>query len=166
MANMINLAIQYLSTKSCSEMELREYLRNQCSEVPSLQENIDSALMYLKDHHLINDLRVAEQLALRHAHRGNRFIIQVLKQRHINECAIKEALLNIADEKTRALNEGRHKLATLTHLSPEDMKSTLVRFLSGRQFSLDVINMAIEHLTIRKPYKLKHLVPFYEKIAS
>lgn len=163
MPNIINLAIDHLSKKSCSEAELREYLATECHDPSSGQEPIDKAIAYLKEHHLINDLRVAEQLALRHEHKGNRFITQILQQRHIAEAVIKQTLLNIADEKTRALAEGRKKISTLAHLGLEETKTALARFLSGRQFSLNTINSVIEKLTSRRPYQLKYILPFYRK---
>jgi len=157
MTNIINGAIQYLSTKSCSELELRDYLLNQFSELCDSEKAVGSALQYLNRNGFINDERLAHQLALHYAHKGNRFIQQILIQRKIGDKVISNVLNTLPTELTRAAEEARQRINGL-QAKGEELKATLIRFLSGRQFSLTTINTVIEKLTISRSYQLKVLL--------
>ncbi|MDI1352538.1 MAG: regulatory protein RecX [bacterium] len=154
--NMLNTAIKHLSRKSCSERELRDFLENQFGELVNLEKRINDVMSYLISHRLIHDMRLAEQLTLHYAHKGNQFIQRLLKQRKINEQLINQSLMSIPDELTRAWEETQKRLGSLFHLDQSEKSSTLIRFLMGRQFSLAVVNQVIDKINNVKPYQLKN----------
>lgn len=144
MANLIGVAIQYLAERSCSEEELMEYLIASHGHNTDAKQHISEAMSYLLEHNMLNDLRLAEQIAVRYANKGNRFIHKMLKQRKISEPAIAHALSIIPDEKKRALEALRYKMNGLDVHDKREIKQTLLRFLKGRQFCLNVIKQVIE----------------------
>lgn len=160
MANLIAVAIQYLAERSCSEMELMDYLVSRFNQLPDAEKHIGDAMKYLLEHNMLNDKRLAEHIAVRYANKGNRFIHKMLKQRKISEPAIAYALSIIPDEKKRALEELRYKMSDLVINDKREAKQTLFRFLKGRQFCLNVIKQVIED-SMRSVSPLK---PAYAKV--
>lgn len=144
MANLITVAIQYLAERSCSEDELMDYLIASHGHHTDAEQHISDAMSYLLKHNMLNDQRLAEQIAVRYANKGNRFIHKMLKQRKISEPAIAHGLSIIPDEKKRALVELRYKMDGLVVNDKREAKQTLIRFLKGRQFCLNVIKQVIE----------------------
>jgi len=145
MSRMINVAFNRLSDSSCSEYELRRYLEDELSSRSNIDGCIDSTIRQLKDSHLINDLRLALNLAQRYAHKGNSFIAQMLAQKGITEATIAAVLLSLENENVRALDEARKKLGGQWDSSEKTM-TLLHRFLSGRKFSSAVITTVIRQL--------------------
>lgn len=145
MSRVINVAFNRLSDSSCSEDELRRYLKDEFSSMSNLEGSIDSTIKQLKDSHLINDLRLALNLAQRYAHKGNSFIAQILAQKGIAEATIAAVLLSLENENVRALDEARKKLAGQWDSSEKTM-TVLHRFLSGRRFPSAVITSVIRQL--------------------
>lgn len=75
MSQMLSVAIKQLSDRNCSERDLRRYLEKEFLELPELDKCIDESMARLRELHLINDNRLAENIAQRYSHKGNRFIV-------------------------------------------------------------------------------------------
>ncbi|HGU7323863.1 TPA: regulatory protein RecX [Legionella pneumophila] len=146
MTMMISTAIKLLSERNCSERDLRRRLEKECADLPELDQCIESTIVRLRELHLINDNRLAESLAQRYIHKGNRFITQALLQKGVGEEVIAAALVNLGDEYSRALDEARKKLGRKNARSPAEIKASLYRFLSGRGFSHDTIKAVVRQL--------------------
>ncbi len=71
---------------------------------------------------------LAESLAERYEKKGNRFIIQALRQKGVNDEVIAEALSGLGDEYARALVEARKKGARKRDESPEKTKTDFTGF--------------------------------------
>jgi len=148
MSRIIDVAIKRLSESSCSEQELRLFLKVEFVALADLDIQIDSVIARLKELELINDRRLADYLAQHYAHKGNLFISQLLSQKGISDEVIAEVLLSLENENVRALDEARKKLNG--HWDSSEKTSTLVqRFLSGRRFSYAVIDRVIGQLALR-----------------
>ena len=145
MSRIIDVAIERLSDSCCSEYELRQYLVEEFNASPDLNSKINLVINQLKEQHLINDLRLAMNLAQRYAHKGNCFIAQILSQRGIADASINQVLLSLDNENVRALDEARKKLGGQWDSSEKTM-NLLHRFLSGRKFSYAVITTVISQL--------------------
>ena len=109
MSSIIEVAIKLLSDRNCSEHELKQQLEREFSNLPDLDARIASAIIRLRELHLINDNRLAESLAERYEHKGNRFITQTLRQKGVSDDVIIDALRSLGDEVTRAMDEARRK---------------------------------------------------------
>lgn len=153
--NMINKAIQYLSGKSSSEQEIRDYLENEFNDLPKLEHCINEAVTFLIKHNLISDQRLAENLTMHYAHKGNQFIYHLLQQRKIKKDVIEKSLNRIPNESVRAMEAVQNKMTTLSHLNFDEAKEILIRFMIGRQFSLETTNQVIDELNAKKTYRLK-----------
>lgn len=147
MSQMLPVAIKMLSERTCSERDLRRRLEKEFVELPDLDKCIDESIARLHELHLINDNRLAENLAQRYSHKGNRFIVQALRQKGIPDEAITTVLGDLDDEYSRALCEARRKGSRKTKKSSEEVKPSLVRFLTGRGFSHDAIKAVIKDLS-------------------
>ncbi|ARG96280.1 regulatory protein RecX [Legionella micdadei] len=145
MSSIIDVAIKRLSDSSCSEYELRLFLEKEFSNLSNPRSQIDAAFKRLKELQLINDLRLASNLAQHYAHKGNRFISQMLEQKGISEEIITKVLSSLENENVRALDEARKKLGGQWDSSEKAM-SLLQRFLTGRSFSGAVIQTVIGQL--------------------
>ncbi|MBA3537967.1 MAG: RecX family transcriptional regulator [Tatlockia sp.] len=145
MSRLIDVAIERLSESCCSEQELRLYLEKEFSFLPDFGFQIDSVIKRVKELQLVNDMRLATYLAQHYAHKGNRFISQILTQKGISEKMISTVLLSLENENVRALDEARKKLGG--HWDSSEKATTLLhRFLSGRRFSYAVIDTVIGQL--------------------
>lgn len=147
MSQMLSIAIKQLSDRNCSERDLRRYLEKEFLEVPELDKCIDESIARLRELHLINDSRLAESVAQRYSHKGNRFITQHLRQKGVGDEVIADVLERLDDEYSRALDEARRKGSHKTGKSKEEIKTGLFRFLSGRGFSHDSIKAVIKELS-------------------
>lgn len=146
MNQMLSVAIKQLSDRNCSERDLRKHLEKEFVALPELDKCIDETIARLRDLHLINDNRLAERIAQRYRHKGNRFIAQALRQKGVDNEVIDNTLGSLDDEYSRALDEARRKGSRSAGKSAEDVKSSLVRFLSARGFSHDSIKAVIRDL--------------------
>ncbi|KTD24596.1 regulatory protein RecX [Legionella maceachernii] len=145
MSSIIDVAIKRLSDSSCSEYELRLFLEKEFSTLPNLGSQINAAFKRLKELQLISDLRLATHLAQHYAHKGNRFISQMLEQKGISEEIITKVLSSLENENVRALDEARKKLGDQWDRS-ENALNLLHRFLTGRSFSGPAIQTVIGQL--------------------
>lgn len=147
MSQILAVAIKLIASRTCSERDLRRRLEKEFVELPDLDRRIDESIARLRELHLINDNRLAENIAQRYSHKGNRFIAQTLRQKGIADEVITSVLGGLDDEYSRALDEARRKGSRKTEKSSEEVKSSLVRFLSGRGFSHDAIKAVMKDLS-------------------
>jgi regulatory protein len=153
MSSIMGAAIRHLSERSISEHELRLYLEKEFASLPNLDSCIDAAFKRLQELHLINDFRLAMNIAQHYAHKGNRFISRILQQKGIEEVVITNVLLSLDNENVRALDEARKKLGGRFDNSEKTM-TALHRFLSGRSFSYNTINTVMLQLGKQKRYSV------------
>lgn len=146
MSSIIEVAIKLLSDRNCSEHELKRQLEKEFSDLNDLDARIESAIVRLRELHLINDKRLAESLAERYEHKGNRFITQALRQKGVHSDVITDALRSLGDEVARAMDEARHKGNPDRYENSEKSKTRIYRFLSGRGFSEDTIDTVVNQL--------------------
>ncbi|RUR04923.1 regulatory protein RecX [Legionella sp. km772] len=146
MSSMLSVAIKLMAERSTSENDLKQRLEKEFADEPHLDVLINETIMRLRELHLINDSRLAESLAQRYSHKGNRFIQQILRQKGFSEEIITSVLKEVEDEGSRALAEAKKKLGRATKKSADETKRGLVCFLSGRGFSFETINSVIEEL--------------------
>lgn len=149
MMSIIDVALERISDCCCSQHELRLYLEKEFASLPNLESSLDSAFHRLEELELINDFRLATNLAQRYAHKGDRFISQILRQKGVAQETIDKVLSTLDNEDIRALDEARKKLASLWDCS-ENTMNLLERFLSGRSFSGSVIKTVIGQLGEQK----------------
>ena len=145
MSSIIDIAIKRLSEQSTSGRELQVFLENEFAGLPNLETQINSVFKRLHELHLLNDQRLAANLAQHYAHKGDDFISRLLKQKGISEEIIADVLSTLDDENERALGEARKKLG-INWDNSEKAMSLLQRFLSGRSFSYAAINTVIGQL--------------------
>ena len=147
MNQMLSVAIKLLSDRNCSERDLKRHLEKEFVELPELDKCIDESIARLRELHLINDNRLAESVAQRYSHKGNQFIAQILRQKGVGDEVIANVLDSLDDEYRRALDEARRKGSRKTGKGLDELKTNLVRFLSGRGFSHDSIKAVIRDLS-------------------
>lgn len=146
MSHVIDVAMKHLSNGNCSERELRLRLEKEFVDLPDVDTCIDSAIMRLRELNLLSDARLADTLAGRYAHKGDRFITQVLRQKGMADELIAEALAVHGGEHARALEASRKKKRSLDGEGAEKGKTKLARFLSGRGFSYETIDAVLAQL--------------------
>jgi len=146
MSQMLAVAIKLIADRTGSERDLRRRLEKEFVDLPDLDQRLDECMARLRELHLINDNRLAENLAQRYSHKGNRFIAQILRQKGVDDEVIATVLDSLEDEYSRALDEARRKGRRKTEKSVEELKANLVRFLSGRGFSHDTIKAVMRDL--------------------
>lgn len=122
------LAIQWLTTRHYSEFELRNRLHNELAETDHDESSIEAAITHCMRLNLINDARLAESTAWRHAHQGNRHITQVLQKKGISKQIITNTLSHVDAAYYRVLAEARHEG---TGVPPEQRQSLVSHFLNG-----------------------------------
>lgn len=147
MNNMLSIALKQLFDRNCSERDLRRHLEKEFVELPELDKCINECIARLHELHLINDNRLAESMAQRYSHKGNRFITQLLRQKGVKDEIIASVLSRLDDEYHRALNEARIKGLHETVSGLEELEISLTRFLSGRGFSHDSIKTVLRNLS-------------------
>lgn len=132
---MFDKALKYLSSRALSEKELIHCLEQEFAADPALDKAIASTLTRLRELHLINDRRIAESLAFRYRHKGNRFIQHALRQKGFTDEVIEETLAECGDEYERALEVLHKKLYSVYREPGEKSASRLYSFLASRGFS-------------------------------
>lgn len=145
MSSIIDIAIKRLSEQSTSERELQLFLEKEFANLPDLNIKISAVFKRLHELHLINDQRLAMNLAQHYAHKGDEFIARLLRHKGIAEHIIDTVLLSLDNENERALGEARKKLGVAWDDSEKAM-NLLQRFLSGRSFSYTAINTVLGQL--------------------
>lgn len=144
MTTMFDKALKHLSSRALSEKELVSRLEQEFAADPALDKAIVATLTRLRELHLINDRRIAESLAFRYRHKGNRFIQHALRQKGFTDEVIEETLAECGDEYERALEVLHKKLYSASRMPDEKSKSRLYSFLASRGFSHAVIQQAMK----------------------
>jgi regulatory protein len=166
--SMINSALHQLSQKTYSEGELREVLETKYNDLPNLDKILTETLNYIGRYNLVDDERLAHNIARHYAHKGDQFIRNTLKQRKIKSEQIKAALMNIPEEYSRASEETTKRLnnVLIQSCSPKEQANVIRRFLSGRQFNSLTIKNIINQMNLSTIYKSREINPPYCSIAS
>ena len=146
MKTLFESALEHLSSRHCSERELRSLLEKDFATHSSLDEAINQVLEKLRELHLINDWRIAERLIQDYRHKGTRFIRNVLHQNNLPEELIEKALAECSDEYERALEVLRKQVYSTCRVPVEQSKPHLMSVLDGCGFSQDVIQRALQTL--------------------
>ncbi|MBA2710089.1 MAG: RecX family transcriptional regulator [Tatlockia sp.] len=92
MKSVFDTALKELSAHNYSALELSRFLEKEFASLVDVDNQVATTLARLRELHLLHDARVAESLAYRYAHKGNRFITQTLRLKGISAEIIKEAL--------------------------------------------------------------------------
>ena len=103
MSALLDAAMKLLSERPYTERELSKQLEKSFADRKNIDALIQSTIKRLNELHLINDHRLAESIAQRYAHKGNRFMIQSLRQRGIRDEVIEDVLANLGDEYSRVM---------------------------------------------------------------
>jgi regulatory protein len=107
---------------------------------------VDAAIQRLGEVHLIDDNLVAHSISRRYADRGNRFIVQKMKEKGV--AAEHESVIeDLADEFERALAAGQKKLRSLGKFEPRVQGQKLYQHLALRGFSGSVVQKVVRELT-------------------
>ena len=155
MNEMLAIAMKLLSSRSCSEREVRRHLEKEFAALPEVDTHIEESIARLRELQVINDNRLAQSVAQRYSHKGNRFIAQTLKQKGVADDVIAGVLASLDDEYSRALDEARRKGNRGTWTSAEDVKTGLAHFLSGRGFSHEAIKAVMSELCDEGFFKVR-----------
>ena len=147
MRMILDVAMQLLSERPYTERELGKQLEKIFADKPNIDNLIQNTLKRLNELYLINDYRLAESIAARYVHKGNRFTIQSLRHRGIDDQVIEDVLTQLGDEYPRALDEARRKSRRLSDEHPEKAKTQVYRFLSGRGFAYETIKAVCQQLS-------------------
>lgn len=148
MNTITEIAMKILLERNCSEKELRGRLKETFFNLPEIESKIDVAIMRLHELNLINDRRLADSLAQRYAHKGNCFIIKLLRLKGVCDKIISDALASLENEYERAMELIQQKSHIVDSGRLEKNKANLIRFLVGRGFSLSTIRRITNQLVV------------------
>ncbi|KTD00627.1 RecX family transcriptional regulator [Legionella feeleii] len=152
MTSLIDTAVRKLSEQSLSEQALRQQLEAEFAGLSDLDSRIDAVFKRLNELQLLNDLRLAKNMAQHYAHKGDRFITRLLQQKGFQEAVISQALSSLDNEVSRALEEALIKSGAAWDNS-EQLVELLYRFLSGRAFSDTTIHAVMNRIGDKKRYQ-------------
>jgi regulatory protein len=121
-------------------------LKNKLVREGYAELEVEAAIERLGEVHLIDDSLVAHSIARRYADRGNRFIVQKLKEKGV---AAKQGsvLDGLSDEYERALAAGQKKLRSLGKFEPGVQGQKLYQHLALRGFAGSVVQKVVRELT-------------------
>lgn len=110
------------------------------------EEEVDAAIARLSEVHLLDDNLVAHSISRRYADRGNRFIVQKMKEKGV-AAEQESALESLDDEFERALAAGQKKLRALLGLEAQVQRQKLYQHLALRGFAGQTVQKAVRQLT-------------------
>lgn len=143
---LFNTALKLLSNRDTTTAELARLLEKEYPNLKDIDNEIEKTLNRLEKLHLLNDNNLANNLARKYQHKGNRFIKQNLKQKGLSEDLIESAIAELPFEQERALIEAQKKWRTIKGDDARAKENKLLRFLSGRGFSADACYYCIDAL--------------------
>ncbi|KTD30580.1 MULTISPECIES: RecX family transcriptional regulator [Legionella] len=152
--DIMTTSLSYLSEMPRSEKAVREYLENKFGKSRNTLPRINSVLNCLKKERLIDDGRLAYSLAYHYAHKGDQFIIDLLKEKGINDKVITNTLAQLDSEILRAMKEIKKRFHG-EFVYSEKTISFISRFLQGRRFSHLTTRAIIQKLSIQNPCNKK-----------
>ena len=110
------------------------------------EDEVDAAIARLVEVHLIDDNLVAQSISRRYADRGNRFIVQKMKEKGV-AAEHESALEGLDDEYERALAAGQKKLRTLGSFEIRVQQQKLYQHLALRGFGGSTVQKVVRQLT-------------------
>ncbi|HMV36133.1 MAG TPA: regulatory protein RecX, partial [Turneriella sp.] len=110
------------------------------------EDEVDAAITRLGEVHLIDDNLVAQSISRRYADRGNRFILQKMKDKGVAD-EQESAFESLADEYDRALAAGKKKLRTLEKFEQKIRGQKLYQHLALRGFAGSTVQRVVRALT-------------------
>ncbi|MFZ5629518.1 MAG: regulatory protein RecX [Spirochaetota bacterium] len=121
-------------------------LKNKLVDEGYDEDEVDAAIRRLGEVHLIDDNLVAHSISRRYADRGNRFIVQKMKEKGV-DAEQESAIESLADEYERALAAGQKKLRSLAKFEPRVQGQKLYQHLALRGFAGSVVQKVVRELT-------------------
>lgn len=137
-----NMALGYVSKKTCTEKDVKEYLKKHQFET----ESIVLALNKLKDYGYVNDKVWAERTAQSlNSQHGNLYIKQKLANKGIKEEVITEILEDCSEKEACILQANKW---IKSHGVPEDMNSKNKFFASlvRKGFGYDTVRNVLKEI--------------------
>ena len=107
---------------------------------------VDAAIARLREVHLVDDNLVAQSISRRYADRGNRFIVQKMREKGV-AAEQESALESLEDEYERAFAAGQKKLRTLENFEPRVQAQRLYQHLALRGFAGSTVQKVVRALT-------------------
>jgi regulatory protein len=121
-------------------------LKNKLVREGYAELEVEAAIERLGEVHLIDDNLVAYSIARRYADRGNRFIVQKLKEKGVAAEQV-SVIEGLSDEYERALAAGQKKLRSLGKFEPRVQGQKLYQHLALRGFAGSVVQKVVRELT-------------------
>ena len=145
--SLVDTAIKLLADYNCSEQDLRKRLEREFSDLEDRETQIDATLIRMHDLHLLNDKGLADSLARRYQHKGNRFITGVLRNKGLEDELISDVVASLEEEYTRALDVALRKGAPkIRQATPDKAQARVYRLLANGGFSFETIDAVLKHL--------------------
>ncbi|MBA2656603.1 MAG: RecX family transcriptional regulator [Tatlockia sp.] len=143
---MMDQAMNYLSQGSCSERALRTRLENEFADEPNFLCRVNDTILRLHQLDLINDARIARQIAERYSHKGDTAIIHQLKVSKMDEATVRSALAFVGSEYQRALREAQRERLVSKEIGLPELQTKIMRLLSSRSFSFQTLCQVMDTL--------------------
>ena len=145
-----NLSLRYLSYRSRSEKEIKDYLKEKSAKSPSLTEEIiNKILEKLKEYEFIDDRKFAKfwvEQRTKFKRKPIRVIEYELKQKGIDSNLIEEILLAY-DEKDLDLENAKKlaekKLDFYRSLPPQKRQEKVMGYLLRKGFGYDIVKKVL-----------------------
>ena len=142
----VKKAMNILLSRMRTEKELRDKLFDSGFE----EEDVESAVLYVKGYGYLNDEVYAEQyIASRSRSKGKMALVRELKEKGVSDDIIGDALCELPDDNSEILASLIEKKAGLPHKLDEKENRRVFSFLARRGFSSSDIYRSI------KEYELK-----------
>lgn len=103
--DVMRYALKAISSNRISELELETKLRQAFADQKDGQQWVVDTMERLKTFRILDDRRIASQLARRHSAKGNAFIRERLTEKGLSIDAIEQAIDELDPEYIRALTE-------------------------------------------------------------
>jgi len=138
-----NRALRYLSLRARSEKEIREYLTKREFTPDATTEAITrlKSLKFLNDEEFSKSLIRSRQV---YKGRSKRFVSYELKQKGVEGTTIDKVLSDSQDDLQTAREFVERKKRVYSTMDKLKFKEKMIRLLSSRGFSYDIIKKAIE----------------------
>lgn len=151
-----NSALKFLSFRSRSEKEVREYLVKKVvdgEEVEEVEKIINLIIEKLKEHKFLDDNEFAKQWIesrMRFKPRSKKLLLLELKQKGISEELIESQISNFQFQMPNDLETAQKlvekKIAKYKELSRQEIYQKLGGFLARKGFDWDTTKQAIDDI--------------------
>jgi regulatory protein len=143
----LNNSYHFLSIRSRSEKEMRDYLTKKSAS----GEIIEAVILHLKEHNFLNDETFARSFVLSRARlnpKGKVLLKIELRQKGISDDIIQNVLAEVQEEIPDELAQAKSLIAKrmdrLKGASKNEIYSKVGGFLSRRGFSWQIVKKAID----------------------